>query len=664
MALDPKDAMDRAKALLRDSANVRAHWDAFWAMEMVYDTGEQWGYVSEKGGNLGLNQLKRIIDPNRPDVRVTMNRVHQDVNKITSVLSPQRVNGTVQGTGGTSAYSRSCDRLMEKLLPRIRAMEEFRQMCPIRTVLGSSFIKRTIQAVGGSPGAGAPRAYRIGLTAGYPWEIVRDPSAKTLDPGKDEEIVCHEKPRTVAWVKRNFGFTPETSTELGKLLTYQDQLMMAQGAADGRYSTESREKAVMWREFYFQDPDSPGNWPWVMVAWSDPAKGRTELKVVPNMGKSGISANPHRGLPITFFHFDRIIDSPWSRGVPHLLMEGQDLFNIAWTWLARAMSMGIGKWVAEKDRIETPSKMLNNNPRVPLYYTRPPGAQQVTPPQFIAHPPVPTTIPEIIGSVPTVMRDALNMAEVQYGLAPGRRGEAGKSYEIRLSQAGSVIEDVRTWDELAYQEVLYGLLVDTITHSTVDQLAELLGPDSPRAAAYALKRAEDPAKEIVAVRLHPSTVRPRTQVELEDRFTTLAVQRILTPDEAKTEMYLQGGFSIDTGLERAFDKQQAEIERILAGDWVPPGVGENHPRHIAYCRLILDSRQAEDFTPDQDGMVRKHMIGHMETMAAEAQLAQQIAMGGQVQQQPGQPSPPSEAFNQPPAGQGAMAGSTGAGFAP
>jgi len=644
---------DRATEMARETAkNYRAtrhHFDALWTLALVYDSGPQWGYLSSTTGNMEVKYLRKIIYPHRRDIRMKLNEVHKNDRKLISMTNPQRIASSVRSRV-SATYGNSCDTLLEAFLRESGGLYYLRWANHVRIILGSSALMRTIRVVGKGqavqPAQGrreelALRRFKLGWSVGYPWAFIRDPSAKTLRPEKNEEIIGYEEPWPAEKVERYFGVKIKTESKMGDLVHYQDDLIRASGASNNGGGIDSKQPAVYVSQWCYQDSTQDREWPRMMIAIRDPKAQKDkeynpiEIGLSERGGKGkGLIPNPHDGLPWTFLHYDWDVVSAWARGAPMLQMDEQDLHNIAWTWLVRTMQLGAGKWKGVLQEVEGHSEMLNNDPGKPIWY-RPWNANSRGP-EFVPAPQIQPAAMEIASAMPDKMRQSVNMAEVQFGTAV-KRGEANKAYETRIQQANTVIEDMHVEDETSLGTFLKGTTVDLINLSSVDDMAELVGDKLSSEQVYALKRV-DPAKAIESVDVHPAMLRPRTPADVSESFTNYATVGILTPPDAIFEMWEQGRVCLDSQLRHSIEKQQIEIEIALRGEPMPPPERDDqHQHHMRVCKMLIDSKRWGDIPPEIQEQIRNHNLGHQ---IALIQVSQAMAMA-QPQQgnSQGAPSP-------------------------
>jgi len=650
------EALDKLRKVTEAHSRTRHYDDSYWTLAVLYDSGRQWGYQTTRFGRLMLRHLRNIIDPRRQDVRVTMNLIHRDVRLLEAGLQPRRLSfhcKAADGSSGSGIVANTCEQFLHRWLPRIRALDVLREKERGRGVLGSMCVRRTIAERGvmgdlakaGGNGSSGPRNLKVGWAKCYPWQFIRDPAICEL-PGQsqDEEILAQHQPRSLGWVKRHFGvdLTGKTEATLGRLQEYERQIFSARSEAAQSRMPESQIRGVMIYEAYLKDPDVDDDlpewlrWPWLLFGWCDPVG--QERKIEP----LGWGRNPFYGLPFHWFHYDKAIRGRWGRGIPHIQMAGQDIVNIAWSWLLRLMQAGAGQIVLEKGTVEEPAEAITNRvDRVIEWERSPQYAQLQQPPQRLAPPQLNQAGMELINRAPVWMSEAINISPVQRGEAV-TRGEAGKAYEIRLSEASQPLDQLRVSDRLVIGELLMGTLVDATGKPflRLDQAREVLGPDVPDDHIRAMVR--NPVhRSISAVAVHPTTTNPKTPSESQDEIVALANAQIFENEAAMTELMLRG-IDVSTPMARNYRKQNAEIERMThEAEVLPPAMADNHGYHMAAIELFAGGPGWESLDPEAQQRIMEHYARHLH--AAQQRAQAEMMMTAQQGGGPGMASPPAEA---------------------
>jgi hypothetical protein len=349
--------------------------------------------------------------------------------------------------------------------------------------------------------------------------------------------------------------------------------------------------------------------------------------------------NPFYGLPFHGFFYDTRIGGLWDAGIPHLLMQSQDIVNIAYTWMMRMMMAGTGKIMFEDGTIEKPNEMLDNRLDKPLVWKRLTAISQ--PPQRLAPPQMNQAAADIISSMPEWMDDMLNMSEVQRGIA-SKRGESAEALKVKLSEANVPLEDLRRDDEITLQDMLYSTLVDISNPliTRADQLKSLLGNDIPQEHILMLLR-EPVTRNISSILVHSSTLRPKTPPENRDELVSMVGAQLLDADKAKWEMDRRG-VGIDTLLTSSRQKQLTEIDMIIRGIDVQVAMAEAHEYHRKTISEFVESRQWLTLDPEAKERIQMHDAEHMQAQIARARTEAMAAMQSQY---PQQGSPPAEAVS-------------------
>lgn len=620
--LTVEQAIERFKEVRKAYDTQRRVMEAYWTLAILYDQGKQWGYTTSEYGTLVTKRLRNIIDPQRDDVRVTFNKIHENVNRLCAAMRPHQLASRCKpATGGTRdiTIAETCNRLLERWAQFSGALDVLREKELPRTVLGTAIIRRTLnQKASTKDGL---RNYNIGWSLVYPWEIVRDPAATSARPDRDEDIIAHEKPRSVEWVKRTYGEDVETTSTVGQLYEFQSQIFNASGLGTQGQLEQSAAKGVMVSECYFQDADEPNDWPWMLTCYSDPKQDKEKFTPL-FFGKS-----PFHGLPLHFFTYDQGICAPWGRGMPHLVMGAQDIINLSWTWLLRVMQAGAGKWAFEEGTIEQPSRMLNNRIDQPIIWKRNPTYPSVsTAPTRIAGPQIPPALTESLGMAPAWMQDALNLADVQRGVS-SRRGESGSALQIKLDAAGMPIEDLRRSDELVLQDLLYATLVDVTSPGIMrmDTARAMAGRAVSDESLLELMRG-NVSESVSAVQVLPATLRPKTPSESRETLVSLATAQIISPEQAQWEME-KHGTTVNSLLSANRHKQMTEIEMLRNGQEAPVSMPDHHGYHILAIDEFVGSTEWHLLSPEIQDAILQHYADHQQAnMVKQAQ-----AQGEQIQ---------------------------------
>lgn len=635
-----KEALDE---LLQANRGSKAQHDSYWTLAMVYDHGPQWAYARRSQGNLILRRLRHIVDPQRTNLRVSMNMIHQNTQRIAAGTNPQRIRAEslIKGeASGNIQFANSCDALLQTHINDIHGLKVLRHANRNRATLGTGIVRRTMSPKGKSIPARKKGKHMVAWRTNslrwesiFPWEIMRDPVATTTDPGENESIYCHYKPRSTDWVKRHFGITVKSDTTLGQLYSTQHQMQAATNWRVAPAMSQSKKKGVMVYETYFKDPEMENPWPWVLFAVGYTANTHRELDVV-HFGPSSFY-----GLPFHHTVYDPLIQVPWGAGIPHLLMASQDITNVAFTWLVRIMQEGSGKWMFEEGTIiGDPKKVFSNRLDEVIQIRRNPGLRELMQPQRVDPPRINPAATQLLNNTPQWMKDQLNLADVQFGKS-SKRGEAGKALELKLDAAEIPVEDVRRADELIYNELLFGTLVDVMRHYRLDQMRQLLGGMIPDEQIRAIKR-EDPTKVLSGISVSPATLRPRTPTQTKDEFITMAEAQIIDAEAAQWEMLLQGNVRVNTPMAEAYHKQMAEVAQMKAGQQIEVDIGDEHHWHIKTVKHVTNSQEYSAISPDARDALRKHLVAHM---VAEQDVLN-FGMAPEPTETMQQGSPPAEAM--------------------
>jgi len=666
---------EEAKRICNDTrasyASTRRYKDAFWCLQMAYNEGNQWGYTTENSGNVTVNHLKGLFGGTSRRVRITINKIQELTRKQASMTSPKQIMADIKGPCGTvDSYTRASGKVLHALLERIGARSYIRSANKDRYIIGSAGIKQVLRRVGTPQTAVAAQGrrkasmlsqYEIDWAPVMPWEIIRTPGSKSIEMQRDEDVLGHEKPRTLKWMQMYYGWAPETDTQYGQVAHFLDEIhRMENGPGGAPLLTESKEKAVLPCEYFLTDPEETARiytetgltvrWPWMYCGYLDPGK-TSGIEPIPTIGNNGLIKNPFCGAGLKFLHYHVATEAMWGTGMPWMLMQWQDFSNIGFTWLAEALQQSVSKWRYEKGTLERGQEknILNNDAWQAIPFDR--KAAWQTPPERVPGAPVPQMAADIVAMAPQGMSEQSGIAPVQMGQGYKRDG-SGAAYEALIGEAETVPEDRITGDEITIGELLRDTLIDTIRISTLDQLEKLTGGTVGMTYLKELKR-DDPALRIAVAEVHPTTMRPKTRTQTEGRYVGLIKDLILPQDAGIKEAIRAGVIGLDSDRERAYQLQAAEIEMMRQGRPVEVLRDDEHVWHIECLRSELNSPNRIDYERQYIDALQQHMLAH--------QMAHEETMGmalGQPELPPGQPGQGGTPAGNP-AGQQAAQGPAG-----
>jgi hypothetical protein len=655
--MDKDTAVKNLKSLRDSSLQMRQFMDSYWTMAIMYDSANQWGYMTTKQGKRVTRRLKEIIDPAREDVRVTMDEIHKNVVLVGSMLKPQRISFTAKpnkpGQADDITNAGTAGKLLKRWIDKSGALDILRRKEHPRDVLGSIGVRRVLTQIGQGVQLSEEqqlRQWRMSWATVYPWEILRDPSAVTTDIDRDEQIIGQVKPYTTEQMKQTFDIDIDTETKISSLHDYQRQVFRAQGGGQGGgqdFVQDSNQTGVLVYECYFKDGpsnnDQKRDWSKQLLVWQDPGEDSDELHVI------SFGDNPFYGQPFTLFTYDEQIQAPWARGIPHILMKGQDYNNLAFTWIARMMQMGGGKWVFEEGTIDKANRRLNNRVDEPITWKRTnTWGQMQSGPQHVQPPQMNPAIAEVAAAMPQWMNSALNISDVQRGVT-SKRGESGRSVEAKLDAANLPIEDMRRTDEIRLSDLLYATLVDLTNPKLMlpATAANTIDADVEPMQLMMLY-SDDITKTVRSVNVHPTTLRPQTSTDRRNTMVDLATSGFMEAEEAQWELSRQG----EPLMGRMYDarrKQITEIQIMAQGGESEPSVGDLHDYHIKAIQDFTGSDSWFTTPPEVQDMINEHLEDHVEMLNDIQMIMQQdeeqdaAQLAGQNAGQAGMGSPPAMA---------------------
>ena len=649
MAMAVKDILKRAQDTLQASETVRANYEAMCGLHLAYAYGNQWATISPgRRGGQNLQQLRTITRANNPNVRFAMNEIGSRIVKLDSVLKPKELaSRAVPATRSNEdqIIALVADARLKHHLHDAKGKRTLRRASLWRLVLGSVVVRRTIASFGReievfdaegkrsvNPKTNAPRRlrkFKHGWAVCAPYEFIRAPSAITLD-FDDEDIIGHEKPRTVEWLKRKYNVVVETDTTIGQLLEFQRFLHTATGNTMNEGFSMSKAKGVMVSEWLLKDPDGNDEWDTWMLAFR---KTRDENPENRKLQVIRVGPNPYSELPFHHFWYNPKINSPWGQSVPEITIQVQDATNIAYSMAIRAMIYHASpKWVVEKDSlVDKPEYALSNRADVPILFKR-----DRTPPDRLSPGNISPEVQHMLGSTSTWFDNLLNMAPVQSGVAV-TRGEAALAYEVRRDAADTPLTAITDEDEMTVNELLTGTLYDISKTDSLKTLQDDLGGQFTL-DQIALFKSADARKAISGVQVRPDSLRPRTPEQMRADAVDSVASQMIDPKTARRALLVKR-IELDVKEARAYRRQLAEIQTILGGEQVDVYLGQDHETHMWTLSLEQESAEYPSYSEEQKLALQEHWTEHERQMTIRKQMdveGPQLPQGAQGQQQPGQ----------------------------
>jgi len=649
MAMSQEQALEEATKLRQSVRRARRRQDSVWALNMAYATNHQWSWIAQQGSSVRqVKRLREIINPDRTDVRVSLDLIHAPLKRTVAALKSQRIAAIIRMAGGDTTAQTSHHVYNEALRAQLNAMgalKVWRSLQLPRCVLGTSLLRRQI-LTSGRP-VTLPEDYwhetkkplrlrklEVRWARAQPFEILRDPTADDPDFNQNDNIIGHEKPRTLQWLKRNFNVDVQTESTMGDLMSYQDQLRSVTGWWwQGDHARDSRQGGVMVFEFFLRDPDAEEDWAYHLMAYNDPKE--EDDKLVPfHFGK-----NPFYGLPIHPLSYDTTVGGCWARGMPELLKPYQDIKNIAVTTIARTMIQhGYPRWVMEEGTVEDPSKAFTNRADQVLSWKR--NREWDKPPFRAVPPPHDPSATDLINMTSEEADRNVGVAPVMQGQMV-KRGQAGKAYEAVIGQAEVPLNDLRKDDELTLNEALMGTLIDGIRllRQRRDVAQGILGRAfSEDQIATALR--QDPADLVEAVEVTPESLRHRTPREIRDDYAGAVKDQWMSPIDAQRQMLAQGDIVTNVVMADARQKQQIELETMLAGGEAKVNAAEDHATSEWILQRFCSSPRYLALPEEIQLKIQKHWAQHKQAALGVLAFEQSLMQAGQPAGQPSAPGGP------------------------
>lgn len=679
MAMSLEKAKQRASEVLATSHSARLQMMAdcgLWALYAYAD--HQFARSTTGAGVRAVSQLAPVINPSSSTIRVSINRIREDIRLLSARIQPQRLDyetdpasqalndhiGAQVGKRRLDIYHGDCPDKGDYIKWVLR------RAVPWRLVFGSVIVRRHMLPMGapvvlrnpdGTPKARRDGSERYLQTYGHrlsivpPWEVARDPAARSPD-WDGEDCVVHEKPTTVVELIERFGKRLgaararkflATKTTLGQFYQMQGLInSCCRGQPMGGSAGDSKAPAVLLGEAWLRDGTT--GWPWHLVYVRDtsPESGEPEDRELVSLQWG---ENSYKSLPLHHYPFVECAGYPWGQSLPYILKPEQDEYNWTRTTARRTMLyQGNSPWVVYQGAfdVEDPAQLLDMRQDHPLKVKASwPHIGQVQPIQRLTPQPVDPNLAMILQLAGDGMDRSAMISAAQRGYT-GKRGDAALDTQMKLEQADAPIEAQIADDESITNELLTGTLGDLMATDSVAVLREAFGGEfTDEALGHYIR--QDRENKAVGVRVKQDTLRPMTRRERREVTQSDVQLQIVTPEQARFVRMLHGERVVPDEYE-AIQLQQAELTLLKRGasDRVRVEEGHVHWVHLAVCRLLQNSPEWLTLGEEVQEAVRAHVDEHNAVQEAGSATAGMVGMGNGAQgMQPGGMEQPGEQYD-------------------
>ena len=661
MALSRDMAAELWQTVLDGSYAGRMVQKANAGLDMLYAySTNQWAHVSNRDGGQQLNQLRPILNPSDPNVRISINGIRHRVRELNARSKPQKIEYTTEPSSSAlndRLAARVGKRRLEIYSAELAAVHEdvflraFRRAFIMRTVLGSSIVRRVLIPRGnpvvlrdpmGEPQTRRDGSVRYLQSYGHelrivpPYNMIRDPSATSPD-FEGEPAIGQESPISVPDLERRFGnrigARIKTKSVLGDFFQMQELVNKAIGLNQGGQPTDSKLPAVMMGEVCFRDASEASGWPLYMLYWRDVAPDDSDGADGKSIHILQFGRNPYVSLPWHHFVHDELTMHGWGMGVPRQLKLPQDLENIVRTRLLRIIVNQSGSgWVVEDNAFDDDIETILSRRDTKVLKAKMTHNPKHWPPITRLDPsPLDPNLMSTLHDSPTVMDRAAGLSDVGRGVT-SKRGDAVGTVELAIEQADQVFDDRMVDDQAITNAVLTGTLHDLQkidgTARGWKALKGMMGGEFADAELGAYV-AQDVFHAGIGVRVTRDSLRPHTERQMRNAYTEAINSRMIEGPAARLAILDRTGIALDPLEGEAFWQQKTEIGLLLQDVPVEVEEGHLHPVHLYVLKKYQNGPQWLILGEEQKDRIRQHVEEHM--AYTEAELAIEADLGGQPQ---------------------------------
>lgn len=524
------------------------------AMGLAYVNGRHWINISGPLGNQTVEEWDEEWDAHKGEARMVDNRVGLLYRRVAATSNATRIEAAV--SAARHVRSLQCSRraaISQDILNALDLDANFtvaaRQASSLRWQIGSALIvvemARKRRMVGADVVTGADGRPIEVNDQWLRWEVlpltdlVWDPANTSANLNQHEWLIL-ERVMTVKRFQQIYGPIRDFGLEESRLATmgqiaphYSTAATMTGTSVFAQYARSSREKAVRVLLMLESDDRDPGRWPVMYVvvdgsgtsSWGDHAAGQ-----VVNFDNP---VNPfgHHGRPIFKLDGFRRGDAVWSWGLPHVLMNQQDMINIARSiQFQQMMAVTHGHWIidARATNAENFTESLATGIGGVLSWNSH-ADNSARPPQFVA-PGAPNQEFIAIGAeLALAMRDQSHITAAHLG--QGRTHIDQKTQQMLLQEGSVVMDNITIQDADEYSDAL------KLTLGTARRCLEMPGRMLARLRDYHGLTANDlseffnmtPAVNEFTVRVRESSIVSRSTEERKVELSNALVAGIINP---------------------------------------------------------------------------------------------------------------------------------------
>ena len=405
-----KEILQFVQDLVQEAQSSQLRNIAFWAIQLAYARGQQWRRAqTTTTGTVTNRYLKEVINPDRKDVRVSLNLIEGDITKADSRLTANEIPFDVLPSNSAASTARVSSAVGEEYLRQqalhLALLPKYQWCSFMRTILGSHLLKLVFRT-----GKDGNRWYDI--AAIDPWQITLDPTNRSPDIANCHEFVMHTYAAPADLIAEQYKIDLKPLATMGQLMQAEEMLSRVaqlERPHAGRY--QSKRKGILIHELC--TASRPGVYDQLAIigcGLGDKTQ-RIDRKVL------WAGPNPFAGLPFMKLDMFWRDSSPWSKGVPGRSISAQDIFNLSLTNMVRYLVHASWvRWLVPRESMHRDQikKLQGNVMNNVIEYSA--ALSGNLKPELARPPDLPTMANNFVASVPAMARRQIGLEDVGYGV--------------------------------------------------------------------------------------------------------------------------------------------------------------------------------------------------------------------------------------------------------
>lgn len=597
-----------------------------WAVQQLYFEGKQWARQASTASDPRIRILKNIMDPSRPDVRVTLNLVTSTTRKIDSKVSPNDIPFEFQPAGSSCPEDHILADLaecyMRKKMEAVDFLSTYDWSSFQRCILGTHLIKAVYRS--GPEDENGYQDRNWTLCNVDPWQITLDPANHNPDIAEHHQWVIHTYVMPTSQLNARFKTNIESLGDYGQLAVESSFYNTLSGEPVSTTARDSKTPANLIHELYYGDEPGKYTHLYIMV--------RTKEGKLQMIWPSGDvrTPSPWPGLPFLKLDLWPRSSSPWGKGVPGELINVQDIQNLSVTNLMRYLVHGSWfKWIAPKNALTTESRkaILNNKMGGLIEYNQTYDQPKI---DIVRPPELPKTAPNLLAMMPNLADKYSGLSDLAWGDLQAR--QPFKAVNSAMEAGDSIISNTVKRDALRLKRFLMTLTYFPVVHKTVFEVEKYVGKEfTPEQIALFLM--QDPNEPTISTVIVPGSLMPKTPRQIMQEQLTWLQSGVLDRFDLRFNLFKTTGMAISSTDEDSLRLAMEENRKMMRGEPIQAWPHDQHEIHYLVHQMAYNNRATRfRLGGEVMNLLSQHMTEHEEALQVKqmATATNGTASGGRT----------------------------------